>query len=118
MASGHTPSPASRVHNGCTVERKRSVRVNLRPNGFPGYQPLQWMGSGMSETPLPASLRIVATDAPLTTSQADPPPVAPPEPDAADCCGEGCIRCVYDTHDEAIERYRAALAAWQARQPH
>ena len=45
----------------------------------------------------------------------DPKPVRPPEPDAADCCGEGCIRCVYDRHDEALERYQAALAAWLER---
>ncbi|WP_202946792.1 oxidoreductase-like domain-containing protein [Rhodanobacter sp. IGA1.0] len=47
----------------------------------------------------------------------DPPPVRPPEPDAADCCGEGCVRCVYDVHDEALERYERALAAWHARHP-
>lgn len=48
---------------------------------------------------------------------ADPPPLRPPEPDAAECCGEGCPRCVFDVHAEALERYRAALAAWQARHP-
>ena len=47
----------------------------------------------------------------------DPAPVRPAEPDASDCCGEGCVRCVYDVHDEAMERYKAALAAWLARQP-
>jgi hypothetical protein len=47
----------------------------------------------------------------------DPPPQRPPEPDPADCCGEGCVRCVRDVHDEAIERYKIALAAWQARHP-
>lgn len=46
----------------------------------------------------------------------DPPPVRPAEPDAADCCGEGCVRCIFDTYDAALERYQAALAAWQARQ--
>jgi Oxidoreductase-like protein, N-terminal. len=48
---------------------------------------------------------------------ADPPPVRPTEPDAADCCGEGCVRCVYDVYEEALEHYRAALAAWQAHHP-
>lgn len=47
----------------------------------------------------------------------DPPPVRPAEPDAADCCGEGCVRCVHDIYDESIERYQRALAAWQARHP-
>lgn len=51
-----------------------------------------------------------ATPAP---DSADPAPVRPVEPDAADCCGEGCTRCVYDVYEDALERYRAALAAWQ-----
>lgn len=44
------------------------------------------------------------------------PPVPPPEPDAADCCGEGCVRCIYDVYDEKVERYREALERWRARQ--
>ncbi|MFC5525645.1 oxidoreductase-like domain-containing protein [Rhodanobacter ginsengisoli] len=51
------------------------------------------------------------------TAAADPAPVPPLEPDAADCCGEGCARCVYDVYDEALERYKTALAAWRARHP-
>jgi hypothetical protein len=47
----------------------------------------------------------------------DPPPPRPFEPDPADCCGEGCVHCVLDRHDEAMERYRAALAAWRVRHP-
>lgn len=47
----------------------------------------------------------------------DPAPVPPVEPDPADCCGEGCPRCVYDVYDEAMERYQAELARWRARQP-
>lgn len=46
----------------------------------------------------------------------DPPPQRPVEPDAADCCGEGCPRCVYDIHEQALERYQVELAAWRARQ--
>ena len=46
----------------------------------------------------------------------EPPPVRPATPDAADCCGEGCARCVFDAYDEAVEDYRVALAAWRARQ--
>jgi hypothetical protein len=45
----------------------------------------------------------------------DPPPQRPAEPDPGDCCGGGCVRCVYDLHDEAMARYRAALAAWRER---
>lgn len=50
-------------------------------------------------------------------NSSDLPPVPPAEPDAADCCGEGCIRCIYDVYEESLERYRARLAAWQARHP-
>ncbi|TPG50124.1 hypothetical protein EAH75_01085 [Rhodanobacter glycinis] len=47
----------------------------------------------------------------------DPPPRHPAEPGAADCCGEGCVRCVYDLYEDALERYQAELAAWRARHP-
>jgi hypothetical protein len=47
----------------------------------------------------------------------DPPPRRPEEPDPADCCGEGCVPCVYDRYDEALQRYREALAAWRKRHP-
>jgi hypothetical protein len=46
----------------------------------------------------------------------DPAPQPPLEPDAADCCGEGCVNCIFDVYDAALERYRRDLAAWQARQ--
>jgi len=55
--------------------------------------------------------------APPDDDSADPAPRPPPEPDAADCCGEGCVRCVYDVHEEALERYQRALQAWRARHP-
>ncbi len=45
----------------------------------------------------------------------DPAPQPPFEPDAADCCGEGCVNCIFDVYDAALERYRRDLAAWQAR---
>lgn len=48
---------------------------------------------------------------------ADPAPRRPPEPDAADCCGEGCVRCAYDVYEDALERYQRALDAWRARHP-
>ena len=52
----------------------------------------------------------------MTDASADdtrkPEPPDPPEP--ADCCGGGCERCVYDLHEEAMERWREALRRWQA----
>jgi len=47
----------------------------------------------------------------------DPPPRRPPEPDPADCCGGGCVHCIFDLHEAALERYEHELAAWRARHP-
>ncbi|NVE01872.1 oxidoreductase-like domain-containing protein [Massilia sp. BJB1822] len=52
---------------------------------------------------------------PLPTP-ADPRPAAPPRPDADECCRGGCDWCVLDEYEAALERYRRALAEWQARQ--
>lgn len=45
----------------------------------------------------------------------DPPPVPPERPAPEECCNSGCIPCVYDLYDEAMDRYREALKAWRAR---
>ena len=47
----------------------------------------------------------------------DPMPVAPTPPEADACCHSGCTWCVQDLYQDELERYRAALAAWQARHP-
>ncbi|WP_199542652.1 oxidoreductase-like domain-containing protein [Paraburkholderia kururiensis] len=46
----------------------------------------------------------------------DPRPQPPLRPTDDDCCRGGCAPCVFDLYDEACERYRVALAAWEARQ--
>ncbi|MBA8885661.1 oxidoreductase-like domain-containing protein [Dokdonella fugitiva] len=51
------------------------------------------------------------------TTDDDPRPQPPPDPDPADCCGGGCVRCIYDVHEDALERYARALAAWRERHP-
>ena len=45
----------------------------------------------------------------------DPPPEPPRAPEADECCQSGCERCVYDRYLSALERYEAALEAWQKR---
>ncbi len=47
--------------------------------------------------------------------QPDPEPRRPVAPELEDCCRSGCTPCVFDLHEAALERYEAALAAWQAR---
>lgn len=51
-----------------------------------------------------------------TNKPADPAPVPPTPPGLDDCCRSGCTPCVFDLYEDALDRYRAALAAWQARQ--
>jgi hypothetical protein len=46
----------------------------------------------------------------------DPKPAPPVQPDLEDCCHSGCSPCVFDLYDDALERYRVALAEWEARQ--
>lgn len=47
----------------------------------------------------------------------DPRPQPPVEPEAIDCCGEGCVPCIYDHYDSAVSAYREALTAWLERHP-
>ncbi|SIT34993.1 conserved hypothetical protein [Paraburkholderia ribeironis] len=52
---------------------------------------------------------------PRATPSDDPQPQPPVRPSLDDCCHSGCIPCVFDLYDEALERYQIALAEWQAR---
>jgi hypothetical protein len=47
--------------------------------------------------------------------QRDPRPEPPVRPEPDDCCNGGCERCVFDLYEDALERYREKLAAWEAR---
>lgn len=47
----------------------------------------------------------------------DPMPQPPEAPDLNACCGSGCDPCIFDAHDMAMDEYRRALQAWQARHP-
>jgi hypothetical protein len=47
----------------------------------------------------------------------DPRPLPPERPEPDECCNGGCDRCIFDVYADAMERYEAELAAWQARHP-
>ena len=52
----------------------------------------------------------------MTNSKLDfvvQPPQPPEKPLPSDCCGGGCLRCVYDLYDEAVQRYELALEEWK-----
>ncbi|EEF28728.1 conserved hypothetical protein [Ricinus communis] len=34
-----------------------------------------------------------------------PPPPPPEKPEPGDCCGSGCVRCVWDVYYEELEEY-------------
>ena len=59
-------------------------------------------------TPAPSSTQALAPD---------PRPQPPKEPELEDCCGSGCVVCVFDAYQIALENYERALQAWQARHP-
>lgn len=55
---------------------------------------------------------------PTATPQAegDAMPAEPRRPEPDECCHSGCAFCVQDMYEDAMDRYRAALKDWQARQ--
>jgi len=54
---------------------------------------------------------------PLPPRADDDPRPQPPEcPDDDACCHSGCDPCIFDLYDEEMGRYRAELAAWEARE--
>jgi hypothetical protein len=48
-------------------------------------------------------------------SKNDLPPEPPVRPSNDDCCNSGCNPCVFDLYEEALDRYRAEILAWEKR---
>ena len=45
----------------------------------------------------------------------DPAPLPPDEPDPGDCCGGGCVNCVFDVYEAELARHQVRLEAWRRR---
>ncbi|HEU0229086.1 MAG TPA: oxidoreductase-like domain-containing protein [Burkholderiaceae bacterium] len=56
------------------------------------------------------------TPSPPKKPAQDPRPLAPRRPGNDECCGNGCIPCIFDIYEDQLERYREQLAAWEKRQ--
>jgi hypothetical protein len=54
---------------------------------------------------------------PIAAAEPDPRPLPPREPELEDCCGTGCVNCVFDMYEIAQENYERALVAWRLRHP-
>jgi hypothetical protein len=67
--------------------------------------------------PEPLDVNVTADEAthPGAPATDDPRPTPPTRPDPSECCDSGCDPCVFDLYAEELTRYRAALAAWEAR---
>ena len=46
----------------------------------------------------------------------DPRPMPPVRPSREDCCKGSCDPCIFDVYDDALDRYRSDLQAWEERQ--
>jgi len=46
----------------------------------------------------------------------DPRPAPPVRPSREDCCRGSCDPCIFDIYDQALDRYRSELRAWEERQ--
>jgi len=46
-----------------------------------------------------------------------PLPPKPEPPDPRDCCGSGCVRCIFDLYEDELERWRAAVSGSSAERP-
>ena len=49
----------------------------------------------------------------LVVTKKNPKPIEPREPDPDECCGSGCMPCVFDVYSEKMDKYKEELEKWQ-----
>ncbi|KAI4989209.1 hypothetical protein ZWY2020_036526 [Hordeum vulgare] len=96
---------------------------------FPLPLPACWAPSSAARSPIPPLLLRWAplihlscrlptapamADAKKTDALATPAPEPPEKPLPGDCCGSGCVRCVWDIYYDELQDYKEALAAHAA----
>jgi len=52
----------------------------------------------------------------MSQQDIDPRPVPPIRPNREDCCRGSCDPCIFDIYNEALDRFRSELHAWEQRQ--
>jgi hypothetical protein len=52
---------------------------------------------------------------PAELTDTDLPPTPPKRPGNDECCHSGCDPCVFELYEDALERYRVELSAWELR---
>ncbi|KAG8057528.1 hypothetical protein GUJ93_ZPchr0002g23103 [Zizania palustris] len=61
--------------------------------------------------PMASSLPDAGATKPATATAPAPAPQPPEKPLPGDCCGSGCVRCVWDVYYDELDAYDKALAA-------
>lgn len=51
----------------------------------------------------------------FTDLSKDPKPEEPIEPDLNECCGNGCMPCVYDRYADERRAWHEAVKEWEKR---
>lgn len=101
-----------------------AMRASLSPNRIPAspnisviYSPTRFSCVRFPKIVMAdeAENKTLSSESSVQTTEEDPkqkseseskkPPPPPEKPDPGDCCGSGCVRCVWDVYYEELEAY-------------